>query len=246
VTVDEPLPLNFLGKWLARWLRYESDGFEQLVGAPTGLVVGYHGRPMSLDILLLGHRLHEETGRYPVAFMADIGRAIPVVRHYLSRIDAVFGKPDEAAVQRARAAGRHFLIAPGGLREALRPTWRARYTIDFGERRGYISFALEHGLPVYPVVATGVDEAYLNLFDGYALGRRVFGHSRFPLALSVGFGGLFPLALPFPVRVRQRIGAPIDVVALRDACLRDGRDPIETIHAEVTGTMQRMLDELRK
>src|SRR5207253_3176561 len=116
--------------------------------------------------------------------------------------------PDEAAVARAKALGRHFVVLPGGLREALRPFWK-QHQVDFGQRRGYIRFADRHSLPIIPVAATGVDRAYLGLNDGYRLSKRLFGHGMYSLWLGVGLGGFYPFALPFPVKIRQRIGPPI-------------------------------------
>jgi 1-acyl-sn-glycerol-3-phosphate acyltransferase len=235
--------LSWASKGLARWHRYAVEGFEHLVDGPPGLIVGYHGRPLSWDIVFLGLKLHEVTGRYPAPFVAGAFDTVPWLGAWMERIDAQYGEPDPDVVARVRAKGRHFIVAPGGMREGLRPAWRGRYTLDFGERRGYCycSFALRHGLPIYPVVATGVDAAWLNLVDGYRLSKRVFGHGRVPIIVSAGLGGLFPFAVPIPVRVRQRVGAPIDVAEVaREA------DPVEALHQRITSTMQAMLDELRR
>jgi hypothetical protein len=53
----------------------------------------------------------------------------------------------------------------------------------------------------------------------------------------VGLGGSWPFALPFPVKIRQRIGAPIRL---------DRDTPLEEANAHVTSTLQSMLDALRR
>ena len=68
---------------------------------------------------------------------------------------------------------RHLRRCPGSLREAVRPFWR-RYRIDFEGRRGYLRFADQNQLSLIPVVATGIDDAYLGLTDGYRLSKRGF------------------------------------------------------------------------
>jgi hypothetical protein len=39
--------------------------------------------------------------------------------------------------------------------------------------------------------------------------RHLFGRGDLPASLALGAGGIWPLALPFLVKIRQRIGAPI-------------------------------------
>src|SRR5439155_6752905 len=113
------------------------------------------------------------------------------------------------------------------------PFWRQR-RVDFGRRRGYLRLARTHGLPIIPVVASGLDQTFLGLNDGHALSRRLFGTDGVPTWLGVGLGGMWPLALPFPVKIRQQVGAPIRVASL----------PLERAHARVTATLQAMLDGL--
>ena len=65
-------------------------------------------------------------------------------------------------------------------------------------------------MPIIPVVAAGVDETFLGLNDGRALSKRLFGRNDVPAWLALGVGGLWPLALPLPVRIRQHVGSPVD------------------------------------
>jgi hypothetical protein len=66
------------------------------------------------------------------------------------------------------------------------------------------------------------------------LSRRLFGTEGFPTWLGLGLGGVWPLALPFPVKIRQQVGAPIRIASLS----------LEQAHARVTATLQAMLDGL--
>jgi hypothetical protein len=76
----------------------------------------------------------------------------------------------------------------------------------------------------------------MGLNDGHALSKRLFGSAEIPAWLGLGLGGVWPLTLPFPVKIRQRIGPPI----------RLGDESLEKAHAFVTSTLQSMLDELRR
>jgi hypothetical protein len=92
-------------------------------------------------------------------------------------------------------------------------------------------------MPIIPVVASGVDQTFLGLNDGHALSKRLFGRNGLPAWLGLGVGGIWPLALPFPVKIRQRIGTPIRPSSFADT---------EAVHTHVTTTMQSMLDALRR
>ena len=101
--------------------------------------------------------------------------------------------------------------------------------------------AVRHGLAIVPVAAAGVDDTYVGLNDGYRTGKRVGMPLRLPLWLAVGAGGCFPFAPPWPVKVSQRIGAPMTV-----GCALDDADGMRTAHQGVVTEVQRLLDEARQ
>jgi hypothetical protein len=76
-------------------------------------------------------------------------------------------------------------------------------------------------MPIIPVVASGLERTFVGLNHG-------------PAWLALDIGGVWPLALPFPAKIRQRVGAPIRPTG-----------NVEDVHAQVTATMQSMLDGLR-
>ena len=83
-----------------------------------------------------------------------------------------------------------------------------------------------------------MDGTFLGCNDGYALSRRLFGRGDLPAWLAFGVGGIWPLALPFPVKIHQRIGPPI---RLAPASADDG-DAVEDAHEQVAEALQAMLD----
>lgn len=191
------------------YFRYECEGFEHLRLDRSALLVGYHGMPFPIDIFILSTRMHDELGYIPHAFWLDTWGRVPFLKDLVGALGGFLEQPTHAQVERVKAARRHFVVCPGGTREALRPFWKAG-SLEWGERRGYARFALRHRLPVIPVAASGVDRAWIGLNDGYRLSKRLFGHGGIPVWGAVGLGGLWPTSLPFPVRIRQSIGAPID------------------------------------
>jgi 1-acyl-sn-glycerol-3-phosphate acyltransferase len=116
--------------------------------------------------------------------------------------------------------------------------------VDWGDRTGYLRLALRHRLPIVPVAAAGIDDGYLGLNDGYALGRRLGVPHRIPVWLGLGPLGLWPLSPPFPVKITQLVGEPIDPHA--DGPLaEDDREGLLRLHRRVAGAVQALMDEHR-
>jgi 1-acyl-sn-glycerol-3-phosphate acyltransferase len=226
------LPLATFRLW-TQYFRYEMEGFENIAAAEPSLIVAYHGGPWTFDLFMLATRMHDELGYFPRAIWHPLWWRVPGVRDAVVELGGIPGRPSDEEMAEIKERGEHFVIAPGGTREGLRPFWR-RGRVDFGKRRGYLRLALDHHLPVIPVVASGLDETFLGLNDGHAWSRRLFGNDGVPVWFGLGLGGVWPLALPFPVKIRQRVGPPIEVASL----------PLEEAHARVTATLQGMLDGL--
>lgn len=228
------LPLATFRFWM-RYFRYETEGFEILAETEPSVIVAYHGGPWTFDLWMLGTRMYDELGYFPHAFWHRNWWRFPALGRVVAELGGQPGPPSDADMIAIKSRGEHVVMAPGATREALRPFWKS-HRVDFGHRRGYVRLALEHGMPIIPVVASGIDETFLGLNDGHALSRRLFGRSDVPAWLALGVGGIWPFALPFPVKIRQRIGAPIPAPAL------DGDAALEAFHARVTARLQSMLD----
>ena len=229
------LPLATFRLWM-RYFRYETEGFEILAETEPSVIVAYHGGPWTFDLWMLGVRMYDELGYFPRAFWDRSWWRLPAVGRVVTELGGLPGPPTHADIVALKSQGEHLVLAPGGTREALRPFWKRQH-VDFGRRRGYVRLARAHDMPIIPVVASGVDETFLGLNDGRASSKRLFGRSDVPVWLAAGVGGIWPLALPLPARIRQRVGAPVDPASFADE---------EAVHVHVTTTMQAMLDALRR
>src|SRR5690606_1133067 len=166
-----PLPLKiYLGgvRVASKYFRYECEGYQHIVDSPSSLIVGYHGRPFAWDQAMLAARMYDELGYYPRTFSSKGLVNLPIYREIADSFGAIYAWPSEREIERIKSAGQHLAVFPGGMREAVRPFW-IRYQLDFGPRRGYLRLASRFDLPLIPVVATGVDDAYLGLNDGYRM-----------------------------------------------------------------------------
>ncbi len=182
--------------------------------------------------------LHERLGYLPHGVVHGAVDHEPLMRWVSSSLGFVTG--DGAAVASARARGEHILVQPGGTREGCRSSLH-RYRVDWGERMGYLRLALRHRLPIIPIAARGVDDGYLGFNDGHALGKRLGAPQRLPLWLGLGPLGLFPFSPPFPVKITQLVGEPIDPLA--DGPVDpDDRPRVLALHRRVAAAVQALLD----
>lgn len=236
------LPLGtYLAAWrfYRRYFRYQVEGFEHLRGGGAAVIVGYHGRPVAYDLCILLVEVYERLGYFPHAVVHGAAQQVRGLRWLSEGLGFVTGDGD--AVQRAVARGEHLVVLPGGTREGCR-SFRRRYQVDWGRRMGYLRVALKYGLPVVPVAARGVDDAYVGLNDGYAWGKRLAMPARLPFWLGVGPLGLWPLSPPFPVRITQRIGPPIHLPPDLDP---QDEPSMLMWHGRVVDAVQGLLTEAR-
>jgi 1-acyl-sn-glycerol-3-phosphate acyltransferase len=130
------------------------------------------------------------------------------------------------------------LVYPGGDHETYRPSWESA-KVDFARRTGFVELALEHRVPIVPVVSIGGQETALFLGQG----RRVASTLRldrllrlkvFPAVLGPPFGLTIldlPLRFPLPAKISIRVLEPIDLSEQLggDGNLEDGYELVTSI-----------------
>ncbi len=151
-----------------------------------------------------------------------------------------------ANAEAALSSGAALLVYPGGDHEVHRPVWE-RHTVNFAGRRGWVRLALEHDVPIVPVVAVGGQETSLFLSRGENISKllmldRLFRLKVLPISVS----------LPWLINVGDMLGhvplpAKITVEALPPIDLREefGSEPdVDEVYEHVTRVMQETLDAL--
>ncbi len=236
-----------LRRWLrfwncfARWTRYEVHGIDNIPRGRACLIVGYHGRPIAHDLCMLQNVLYARDGVMPHpifhAAFAENDRA----RAAMEELGFVWA--DDHRLAGAVDRGEPVIVTPGGTREGCRSV-RHRYRVHWGGRTGYIRLALKYKLPVIPVAAAGTDDTYLGVNDGHAWGKRLDVPHGMPAWLGFGMLGVWPLAVPLPVKIHQLVGPAIDLEAEGPVDPTD-RDQLLALHARITGAVQGLLDSAR-
>jgi 1-acyl-sn-glycerol-3-phosphate acyltransferase len=229
------------------YFRADVSGLARIPEEGPVLLVGNHsGGTMIADTFVFAQAFYDHFGpeRLFHQLAHDLVFKVPGLRTLVQRYGTVPASPDN--MRRALKEDAALLVYPGGDEESFRPSWQSS-EVDFAGRAGFVRLALEHGVPIVPVVALGGQETALFLGRGRRLADalsldRVARLKVLPPVLGPPFGVTvldFPMRFPLPAKIRVRVMPPID---LRKQL---GRDPsVEDGYRLVTSRMQRTLTRL--
>jgi 1-acyl-sn-glycerol-3-phosphate acyltransferase len=229
------------------YFRADVRGLDHIPAEGPVLLVGNHsGGTVIVDTFVFAQAFYDRFGPGRVFYQLAHDLVFKVVgaRALLQRYGTVPASPENMAQALERDAA--LLVYPGGDHETFRPSWESDQ-VDFAQRAGFIRLALEHNVPIVPVVAIGGQETGLFLGQGGRLAQRLHLNRLlrlkvFPAVIGPPFGATIldlPLRFPLPAKISIRVLKPIE---LRE---RLGRDPsVEDGYRLVTSTMQRTLTRL--
>ena len=146
--------------------RAEVRGLNNIPAEGPVLLVGNHsGGTLISDTFVFAQAFYDHFGplRRFHQLAHDLVFQIPGVRGSLSRYGTVPASPENMARALERDAA--LLVYPGGDHETYRPSWESA-EIDFAGRSGFVRLAIEHDVPIVPVVAIGGQETALFLGRG--------------------------------------------------------------------------------
>jgi 1-acyl-sn-glycerol-3-phosphate acyltransferase len=245
--IRESLP----GLWLlsSLYFRGEVRGLGNIPEEGPVLLVGNHS----------GGNLTPDTTVFTLAFSAYFGveRRFYQLAHnlvlsmpglgFLRKFGTVAASPANA--EKALRSGAAVLVYPGGDHEVHRPSWHS-HRVEFGGRRGFIRLALEHDVPIVPIVSIGGQETALFLSRGETLSKllgldRLLRLKVLPISIAAPWGinvgdflGHIPLpakitveALP-PIRLRDEFGPEPDVDEAYEHVLRIMQETLDALAAE--------------
>jgi 1-acyl-sn-glycerol-3-phosphate acyltransferase len=242
--IREQLPLMWLAASI--WYRGEVRGLGNIPDSGPVLLVGNHS----------GGNLTPDTVVFTLAFNTYFGveRAFYQLAHNLvlsmpglgrlRKFGTVAASPENAA--KALRTGAALLVYPGGDYEVHRPSWD-RNKVDFDRRTGFIRLALDHEVPIVPVVSIGGQETALFLSRGERLARLLALDRMFRLKVLP-----ISIALPWGLNVGDMLGhiplpSKITIETLPAINLRAefGPDPdLDEVYDHIVRMMQETLDAL--
>lgn len=229
------------------YFRADVRGLGNIPSAGPVLLVGNHsGGTMIADTFVFAQAFYDHFGpdrqfhqlAHDLVFKALGARAL------VQRYGTIPASPEN--MKRALLRDAALLVYPGGDHETYRPSWESS-EVGFGGRTGFVELALEHNIPIVPVVAIGGQETALFLGRGRRLAsvlqlNRWVRLKVLPLVIGPPFGVTvldLPGRIPLPSKITIRVLSPLD---LRK---RLGPNPdLNESYALVTTTMQRTLTAL--
>jgi 1-acyl-sn-glycerol-3-phosphate acyltransferase len=231
------------------YFRAKVRGLDNIPKTGGVLLVGNHsGGTLIADTFVFAQAFYDHFGplRRFHQLAHDLVFRIPGARASLSRYGTVPANPENMARALERKAP--LLVYPGGDHETYRPSWESA-KIDLAGRTGFVKLALEHRVPIVPVVAIGGQETALFLGQGRRLAKlfqldRLARVKVFPAQVAPPFGMTImdlPGRIPLPAKITVRVLPKLD---LRK---RLGRDPgVDDAYDLVTSTMQTALTGLAR
>ncbi len=229
------------------YFRADVAGLQRIPETGPVLLVGNHsGGVLIADTFVFAQAFYDRFGadRRFNQLAHDLVFKVPGARALLGRYGTVPASPENMA--RALRDGAALLVYPGGDEDTFRPSWESG-EVHLAHRTGFIRLALQHDVPIVPVVAVGGQETALFLGPDTRLAEmlrlnRLVRLRVLPLAIGPPFGLTvldFPGRIPLPSKITIRVMPPID---LRREL---GPDPdVDEAYRLVRARMQRTLTRL--
>src|SRR5438270_2144562 len=224
-----------------RYFRADVRGLEHVPPEGPVLLVGNHsGGTWIADTFVFAQAFYDHFGaqRRFHQLAHDLVFKVPGLRALVERYGTVPASRENMG--RALRRNAALLVYPGGDHETFRPSWESD-RVDFANRTGFVELALEHRVPIIPVVSIGGQETALFLGQGRRIASALQLDRRLrlkvlPAVVGPPFGVTvmdLPVRFPLRAKISIRVGKPID---LRERLGSRG-DPEEGYRL-VTSTMQ--------
>jgi 1-acyl-sn-glycerol-3-phosphate acyltransferase len=153
------------------------------------------------DIMLLMSAIYDDMGRLPRPLIDRLFFKVPLLGEMCTLFGAQEGSPENAESLLKR--GEIVTVAPGGMREALRPS-NERYQIRWQSRRGFVRLAMKARSPIVLAACPRADDLY-RVYPSYTTAW-FYQHFRIPFFFARGVG---PTLIPRPVRLIHYMSEPI-------------------------------------
>ncbi|MCE5291255.1 MAG: 1-acyl-sn-glycerol-3-phosphate acyltransferase [Nocardiaceae bacterium] len=239
-----PALISLLDTYLRTYHRHEMHADEMLPDTPC-LVVANHGFGGALDLntMVLAVVLDKLVESRPITFLVH---QVAWTFKLGWLIEPLGCRPgSQESVDAGFAAGHHVAVFPGGDIEAAKP-FAERNLIKFDGRTGFARVAIEHDVPIVPVVTAGAGESLFVLNDGQRLAKllrlpQLMRAKSLAVSLSIPWGlnvGLVGMALPYVPLPTKLVTAVLPPMRAHEG------ESAEAFAGRVHDVMQAKMDEL--
>ncbi|MED5388944.1 MAG: lysophospholipid acyltransferase family protein [Pseudomonadota bacterium] len=213
----------------ARYHEHRVEGIEHIPASGPALIVVNHSLA-TYDSGLLAAAIKAKLGR-DVWLLGDrYIFKVPVLRDLATAYGFVEGSQHNA--ESLLRDGELVLVAPGGMREALRPSSQ-KYQLDIRDRKGFARLAMRTGAPVILSACPAADDIY------HVVSNPVtdWVYNRYKLAAPVIFGK-YGTPIPKPARLVHYLNAPMSPAPHAS---EENPEDVDAFHARLENRLQAML-----
>ncbi|MEI6397802.1 MAG: lysophospholipid acyltransferase family protein [Pseudomonadota bacterium] len=166
-----------------------------------GCIIAANHSLASYDIALLIASIYEHTNRIPRGLIDRLFFKVPGVGQIMEALGNREGTKENAV--NMLSEGEIIVLAPGGMREALRPSSQ-KYKIIWDHRKGFAKLAIETGVPIVLAACPAADD----LYDVAPSHVTAWAYKTFkiPVFFAKGFA-LSPI--PKPVKLTHYLSEPM-------------------------------------
>jgi 1-acyl-sn-glycerol-3-phosphate acyltransferase len=186
--------------FLRLYHRYEVKNLAKIPFSGPCLLAVNHSFA-TYDGFLLGATIYLKTGRAPCGLADHNFFKTKWSQEISKKFRLVEGLPENA--QRLVQQEELIMVAPGGMREALRPTTTEKHQIKWQKRLGFVRLAVKNQCPVVLAACPSADEIY-EVYPNI-LTKLIYQNFKLPFAVIKGLG---PSFLPKPVKLVHHLKGP--------------------------------------
>ena len=242
--------------WLYRYyFRVETSGWEHIPERNAFFVGSHNGGLAAPDMFMMIYDWFERFGLersiYGLMHPA-VWKVFPGLAELAADVGAVVAHPKMAIAALRQNAS--VLVYPGGARDVFRP-YRLRHKICLAGNQAFVKLALQHEVPIVPLISYGAHDTLIVLDDFYDQMKQLHEWGMpwlfdvdpeiFPIFLGLPWGlAIGPLPhIPLPIKMYTQVCAPI----VFDRYGRDAahdRDYVNECYNRVCAEMQQAMNEL--
>lgn len=223
--------ISSLIRFVELYHRHDVVGLKRFP-AEGGVLLALNHSFATYDITLLQNKIYRNLKRPSRALADRWFFKNEKIAEYMRSIGAIEGTAEDAIS--LLKEGEIVCVAPGGMREALRPK-SERYQVLWGKRKGFAKVAYLSQVPVVLAACPKADdiyELYPNIITPWA-----YKAFKLPFVLLRGLG---PTPIPRPVKLVHYLSDPIHPPALREDA-EEQADDIAAFHRELVTKMRRLI-----
>lgn len=214
------------GSWPVRkYHRHEVIGMENVPKRGRAIMAVNHSFA-TYDGFLLGIAIHKGTGRAPAGLGDNLIFKVPGLGYFAETvgIHPANHENGHSLLEKERLLA----LAPGGMREALRPS-SEKYQIRWQKRKGFIRLAIRSGAPIILAACPAADDLYsIYEWSGTKVGYKAM---KLPIPL---FRGLGLSLVPRPVKLVHYLSKPLFPPEFDPDCFDE---QVEEFHSHVVNEM---------